>query len=115
MQFPAQSNEEEQKSTAYQREVIHMKRLRKRLRRMADASGIPQELYDRTGRVTMIGFGRVAVENHTGLGALSGTAVHVRLQKESVTVQGQNLVVVHLGETHVVIEGEIHALVKGEA
>ena len=84
-----------------------MGRFKRKARAIAEAMGIPQEIYTHGSRVTAVGMRRLHVENHGGLTALSPDTVGIRVREGTLTVRGRSLSVCELTAAHCVVEGEV--------
>lgn len=83
-------------------------RVKKRMRDAMRSAGLPEEAVTGAARLTMIGQGRVRIENHCGLMELSQERIRLRTREGSVCVRGKELMLRELTHQAAEIEGEIH-------
>gem|GEM_PF-6916966 len=87
------------------------RRLRRVVRRVADAAGVPVELLGR-GRMVVVGFEQVYIEGHTGIGTCTPARVDVHFAGGTCQVVGRDLVLTHLSREAIAIRGQVRALVR---
>lgn len=74
---------------------------------------IPSEILTNEPLIEIRGSGRVSIDHHTAILEYTPQRIHVATQTGLVAVQGENLTIVLLTRTRMVIEGSISSVVLG--
>ncbi len=85
-------------------------RRRKRLVQGARIAGLPEEVLFGVPKVVLVGRERMLIENHKGIVEYGGERVRVRTDCGLLMVEGSELVLDHLGQSDLLVQGKIARL-----
>ena len=71
---------------------------------------LPEDAFNNTSRVEIIGSGEVIIEGHRGILDYQNHSIKINTDTKPVTVKGSNLYLKGMSSDYLIITGEIHGI-----